>query len=221
MATLADIRLRAQQRSNMENSTFVSTAEWLTYINGSYNELYDLLVSRFEDYFSTSVDFTLSNSSNEYTLTSDFYKIRGLDYQNSSGQFVPIKKFNFDERGQSSFDPNTTTGNYRLWKIPRFTPLANDNDVLGDILDFDEYIVVDAAKKALQKEESDVSVLMADKESLRQRILAMASNRDTNPDRIADVTGRGSRSLCIPERRYRVMGGKIMVVSLNVEPFIY
>lgn len=43
---------------------------------------------------------------------------------------------------------------------------------------WEEYAIVDMAIRALQKEESDVQVLMAQKEALRQRIMAMADTRD-------------------------------------------
>jgi hypothetical protein len=51
-----------------------------------------------------------------------------------------------------------------------------------------EYVITDAAIKAMQKEESDVSVLMAQKAALVARIIAAAENRDAgNPATVADV----------------------------------
>jgi hypothetical protein len=61
-----------------------------------------------------------------------------------------------------------------------------------------EYVITDVAIKILQKEESDVSVLMAQKMALKQRIQEAASNRDAGrPDSISDVRGNGwwSRNL--------------------------
>lgn len=54
---------------------------------------------------------------------------------------------------------------------------------------WEEYLVVDAAIKALQKEESDVSVLLAQKALLQRRIESAATNRDAaEPARVVDVT---------------------------------
>ena len=48
--------------------------------------------------------------------------------------------------------------------------------------------MLDAAIKALQKEESDASVLMSQKEALRQRIMSTAMNRDAGlSDQISDT----------------------------------
>lgn len=54
--TLQDIINQVRQRSDMEHTEFVKDAEITVFANQSYFELYDLLVSRYEDYFVT--DFT-------------------------------------------------------------------------------------------------------------------------------------------------------------------
>jgi hypothetical protein len=53
---LSELKLEVRRRSDMENSQFVKDNELTTYINQSYVELYDLLISVYEDYFVT--DFT-------------------------------------------------------------------------------------------------------------------------------------------------------------------
>jgi len=54
---------------------------------------------------------------------------------------------------------------------------------------YEEYIVIDAAIKCLLKEESDVSVHMAQRESARRRIEEAAGKRDAGePYAISDVT---------------------------------
>lgn len=210
--TLANLILASRQKADMVNSTFIEDPEWKDYINNSYAELYDLLVSRFEDYYSKSLSFTVSAGSVSYALPSDFYKFRGLDFNLAGNDYITVRKFNFEERNKINriltrglrgtsdrqyrimgqnilfYPVDKAAGTYRMWYIPRFTPLNNSVDVLGDVMDFQEYITTDAAIKAMLKEESDASALMLHKEQLKQRIEAMASNRDTQPDRISDVT---------------------------------
>lgn len=212
MATLTDLILSARQKADMVNSTFIEDPEWTDYINNSYAELYDILVSRFEDYYSKTLSFTIASSSTSQTLPSDFYKFRGLDFNISGNDYITVRKFNFEERNKINrvltrtlrgvsdrqyrvmgqniliYPVDKAPGNYRLWYIPRYTPLTTGASVLGDVLDFQEYITTDAAIKALVKEESDPSALMMHKNELKLRIEAMASNRDTTPDRIGDVT---------------------------------
>lgn len=210
--TLSNLITAARQKADMINSTFIEDPEWTDYINNSYAELYDLLVSRFEDYYSKALIFTVSSGSLSYVLPSDFYKFRGLDFNLAGNDYITVRKFNFEERNKINrvltrglrgvsdrqyrimgqnilfYPVDKAPGTYRMWYIPRFTPLVNSTDVLGDVMDFQEYITTDVAIKAMMKEESDVSALLLHKEQLKQRIEAMASNRDTQPDRISDIT---------------------------------
>ena len=48
---LSQIRLQAQQRADRVNSKFLTTQEWNTNINKAMFELYDLLITVFEDYY--------------------------------------------------------------------------------------------------------------------------------------------------------------------------
>ena len=212
--TLAELKTRARERADQTNSTFISDSELLSYINSSYAELYDILVSRFEDYYTTSVTFSIA-SGNSYSLPSDFYKLRGVDYNISGDNYVTLQKFNFHDR--NGRNPNTSlfvdrglygnklryrvlanelilepsesaVGNYKLWYIPTYTRLASDSDTVDGINGWEEYIVVDVAIKMLSKEESSTTHLDTEKEALLKRIRDMAQNRDANaPERIADV----------------------------------
>jgi hypothetical protein len=112
------------------------------------------------------------------------YKVRGLDFAGGSG-WETVSLFNFGERNDINasvirrnrsstaksyrtmgdnliiYPQDAAVGTYQLWYIPRYTPLVADGDVLGNVLDFEEYIVIDAALKCMVKSESDVSALMA------------------------------------------------------------
>jgi hypothetical protein len=55
-----------------------------------------------------------------------------------------------------------------------------------------DFVVVDAAIRALEKEESDPSALMAERARIEKRIEAMAENRDAgSPPTVADVYRTG------------------------------
>jgi hypothetical protein len=69
---------------------------------------------------------------------------------------------------------------------------VNDTDTFDDQQYWYEYVVVDAAIKALQKEESDCTYLMNQKEALRSRIEVMASDRDFSVPDQAGRKGNGS-----------------------------
>lgn len=221
--TLGQLRLLAQQRADRVGSNFVTLPEWNTYINQSAFELYDLLTTVYEDYnLAAPYQFTTDGVSNDYTLPTDFYKIMGVDLGlgTQGNAWVTVQKFNFIERNRYVY-PNVTStflgvfnmryrvmGNklkfiptpsagqiVRVWYVPRMTQLLQDTDVLDGISGWTEYIVVDAAIKALKKEESDVSELMAEKQMLKQRIEESAQNRDAGmPDTISNTRSWASRT---------------------------
>lgn len=87
------------------------------------------------------------------------------------------------------FIPQPQSGQFiQLWYIPRMTTLLQDSDIADGVSGWTEYIAIDAAIKALQKEESDVSVLAVQKLAMLDRIEAAAENRDAGePETISDT----------------------------------
>jgi hypothetical protein len=81
---------------------------------------------------------------------------------------------------------------YVLWYIPSYTKLVNDSDTIDSTWmatnGIDEYVVVDAAIKALVKEESDATLLVQEREAMRAEIMQQFAQRDDGqPGRIVDV----------------------------------
>lgn len=212
MATLAQLRLRAQEESDNVNSSFVGTSEWLSYINASYSELYGLLVQAYGNnyYVASPYSITTDGANYLYALPSDFFKLMGVELQvQSTNYWVTLRPFQFPERNNFAFynSPIPASGQVvRLWYVPTLTALSADGDSTVTLLNgWEEYIVIDAAMKALAKEESDVSVLMARKQALIERINAEAENRDAgSPGRIGDVYGSRAQGM-----RYRLNGSNI------------
>lgn len=197
--TLSALRTQVRQQADMVGSTFITDSELNTYISSSYAELYDLLVASNEDYYVTALAFTIS-SGNTYSLPSDFYKLRGVDYTSGS-RYITLKTYNFQERNkyQTSVRASTASterryhltqntlyiqpsdnaaGTYQLWYVPKPSALSLDADTVEGIAGWERYIVVDAAIKCLAKEESDTSALAAMKAEMKQRIKDMAAQRD-------------------------------------------
>ena len=197
----------------MENSEFISDSELNSFINASYAELYDILVSRFEDYFTTTSSHTVSAGSSSFAVPSDFYKLRGVDRQiGASNDYYALLKFNFSERnwrnrrlnrtlfGQSNINyrlvgnnvelvpEDHAAGTYKLWYVPVYTTLTLDSDTIDGVNGWEEYIVVDGCIKCLEKEESNTATFERQKAKLEQRIEEMASLRDLEqPERVTDT----------------------------------
>ena len=239
--TLLSLRLSAQQRADRVNSQFVTTSEWNQYIKQSMFELYDLLVTVYEDYFlAPPIQFKSDGVTFQYPLPNGiltymsgiqpnttivgepFYKIMGVDLglQTANNAYVTINKFNFIDRNRFVY-PNTSSTIYgvfnlqyrvlgsniefiptpsagqviRIWYIPRMVELLQDTDTTNfGINGWAEYIIVRAAKYALNKEESDTTSLDQELQFLIKRIEETAANRDAGqPDKISDTrSGNGN-----------------------------
>lgn len=144
---------QTRQRADMQHSFFIGETELKGYINASYKELYDVLTSRFEDYYSEREVFTLT-SGNTHPLPDDFYKLRGMDLQIADQAWVTMDKFNFNDRNAINnatvwpfyyvynyqvmyrvmadnieFLPiQNALQTYRLWYIPKAQDLAEGVD---------------------------------------------------------------------------------------------
>jgi hypothetical protein len=232
--SLGEVRLRSQQRADMVNSNFVTTAEWNSYIKQSMYELYDRLVTVYEDYYMAPALVFTTDGSDEYPLPNGgnyldgsgnpapaCYKLTGVDcgLSQNNNAWVTLQKFDWLDRNKFiypqvqntfmgvfnlayrmigdriKFIPTPAGNQYlRLWYIPRLREPLLDTDMLDGISGWTEYVIIDAAIKAMQKEESDVSVLMAQKAAIIARIDGAAQNRDAGqPDVIGDRRSFTSR----------------------------
>lgn len=138
-----------------------------------------------------------------YNNAPKFYELKGVDVMTDNQTWLNVNKFNFNERNRFSdftiwdiigiinvryrlIGPNISfnpmpdrVAQIQLWYVPLPVQLVADSDTLDDLNAYSEYVIVDSAIKMLQKEESDVSVLMSQKEALKKRITDKAQNRDS------------------------------------------
>ena len=216
--TLSEIRQRCRERADMESSQFVTDDELNFYINKSVAELHDILVQSYgEDYYVKNVTFQTVSQQEAYSLSSiitddDFYKLRALDAKLNGDDWFTLQKFNFNERNRFQhfgvwdilgitnvryrivgnelrFVPLPDSAvDVRVWYIPRAVTLSDDSDTYDDFNGWIEYVIIDCGIKMLNKEESDVSVLLAEKQLLKRRIEEAANNRDVDqPESVEDV----------------------------------
>jgi hypothetical protein len=216
VSTLASLRNQIRQRADIVNSQFITDAELTSYINSSAAELYDILVQKYgEDYFMCTTPPTIvATTALVYDRPADFYKLRGVDQQITGNQWATVRPFNFQERNrfntpmapvvfgitatryrvigtnQIMFIPQMTAGaTFRIWYVPRLTPLSGDTDTMDGVSGWLEYVICDCIIKCKCKMESDCAVEMALKEALVHRIEAVAENRDSGmPMTVADTS---------------------------------
>lgn len=212
--SLMQIRQMAQQRADLVGSSFITVPEWNNFVNQSLFELYDLLVTSYEDYFlAAPYSFVTDGTNYQYALPPNFDKLMGVDVGLGGGNtgYVTIQKFDFIERNRYVYPSVTSTfagvfnaryrvlgsnlhliptpssgQTIRVWYVPRMTQLLKDTDIADGISGWLQYVIIRAAKYALDKEETDSSKLDAELLFLKQRIEESASNRDAGaPDTIS------------------------------------
>jgi hypothetical protein len=134
--SLATLRLTCQQKADRINSQFVTTQEWNQFIGLAMYELYDLLVTTYEDYYlaplaqfttdgttyfynlpNGSIQFTNSVSGQTYKAPA-FYKLIGVDLglNSANNAWVTIDKFNTNDRNQFVY-PNTASTIYGVFNL--------------------------------------------------------------------------------------------------------
>lgn len=213
--TLAQIKSRARQKADMENSNFIQDPELLNYINEAYFTWYDLVVEAFEDYYLSAdpLEFNLAAGVSQFTLPDDFYKLAGVDRAISinSNRFYPLRKTKWRGRNQTEdrfsyyglqptvtyrifkdtiqFTPrDAALGDYKLFYIPLATALVDDGDEIDTYNGFENLLIIDVAIKMLAKEESDPSLLLLERQRLEEKMKEMLIDRDINNGEVIEET---------------------------------
>jgi hypothetical protein len=143
------------------------------------------------------VDLSLNTASNAWVTVNKFVFNNRNEYVYPNTASTIYGVFNLRYRllgNQIEFIPTPSSGQrIQLWYIPKLTQLISDTDItVTGISGWLEYVITDAAIKVLQKEESDVTILGAQKMALIRRIQESAMNRDVaQPDHITDIRSNG------------------------------
>jgi hypothetical protein len=183
MASLSELRTRIRQRTDSENSEFVTDAELNQLINTAYQELYGLLV-RASLHRTEEVETVTADGSDSYSMPSDFLSLIGV-YRVYDEDKVPLERFPDKFRpGSRTGDasmyrvvgselvlyPKPSDGSYDIVYIPVPGELVADADQLDGVLGWEEFVVIDAAINVLAKEESNTLALEAKRDRILKRI---------------------------------------------------
>jgi hypothetical protein len=160
----------------------------------------------------------LNTATNTVTTAPAIYKLVGVDCGVAVGNnaWVTLPRFNWIDRNkfvypqlqanalgvfnlsyrqmgnQLWFIPHPSAGQYiQVWYVPQLSQMLQDIDMLSfSISGWVEYVIVDAAIKALLKEESfdQANLLAGVKNQLLERIESTAANRDVGqPNTVSDT----------------------------------
>lgn len=143
--SLGELRLRAQQTADRVGSQFVTTSEWNAFIRIAVDELYDLLITSYEDLFASQIVFIQTNGTTQNYALPDgvtnylggiygglvgapapaFYKLAGMDLgvNTSNNAWVTLRRFDFIERNNYVY-PNSTSTIYGVYNM-RYRLMGN------------------------------------------------------------------------------------------------
>ena len=142
------------------------------------------------------VDMGLNISNNGWVTVQKYNEIdrNRFFYPNSASTIYGVFNCQYRWLGQNiEFIPVPSGAQpFRLIYVPKLPALIAPTDLsTTSISGWIEYVITDVAIKILQKEESDVSVLMAQKAALKLRIEQSTNNKDIGrPDTISDTRGQ-------------------------------
>lgn len=136
--SLYELRLRSQQTCDRVGSDFVGEAEWNSFLRLACYELYDLLITTYEDYgvYTPGVFINTNGTTMSYDLPNGvnylgnvlggssgdpaprFYKMLGVDLgvNTSNNAWVTLKKFDFIDRNNYVY-PNSTSTIYGVYNM--------------------------------------------------------------------------------------------------------
>jgi len=150
--SLYELRLRCQQAADRVGSDFVVTSEWNYFIRLAMYELYDILMTAYEDYFAQSYVVIQTNGTtanyplpdgvtnylgNNFNGTSGapapaFYKLAGMDLNVNTSTITPSRvtllRFDFIKRNSYVY-PNSTSTIYGVYNM-RYRIMGNNINII-------------------------------------------------------------------------------------------
>jgi hypothetical protein len=205
--TAGNLITRAKERADMENSNFISDAEWYRSLNVWTAKLWNKLVKADPDRYTREETFTADGSTQDFSVAADYYGTVGVDYisDSSEGIYVPLPRLYGEEEHrimqlQSStpvgytFRYNSTTPSTQLIRIlptpdedvrhryivapPSYATDGTDSaELVIGVAGFEEYVVIGMAIDARIKEESSVVQLRHSLAEMDAHLEEAAENR--------------------------------------------
>lgn len=210
--TRSDLEERVDQACDIQGSgdRFVSEEERTALVNRCICDMHTVMASIEEDWVVTTLDVVITGSFTE--LPDDHWQMRAVDRLNSDGTVTPLRPFQNEERGNSTFGCSSFNDNLPRWNVQNdiisFMPINQDAGSLRikyvpdapqlstadavlprylSINNWDEFIVVSAAAKILMKKGEDVSELWAERDRIKVEMMMWARRNRTGQKTVSLV----------------------------------
>jgi hypothetical protein len=197
--TVEDIIALARLQGDMENTDFVTSAEYISLVDLAHTELYDILV-RAGMFPREDVDSITSTGVAEYVLNTDFYGCILVERQVQTGRYRTLKEIQPSERNNYSDYAGSHTVAYRLKKnasgadaieffpapatgvvfrvhyVPVPTRLTATADTINGISGWEKYLVDLVVEMVKIREEDDTAAIARAVERTKARIEEAVEN---------------------------------------------
>jgi hypothetical protein len=207
---LSVLVLQAKQYADMENQTFLDATEWAGHVSRAYGSLYQEIAKTGLRHFEEVDKITTTASTTGYPLPRDFLSSIGVDYvSDTSGHRRHLNELMVQERNQyrgvtggSEAIAYSIVGSgvrpLELYPVPPsgqtyehvyvpqpkdLKPAADNTEVDVITVDGEEFILWDAAIRALLKEDSDATAQKEERERCRAAVIEWATLRAMNNPR--------------------------------------
>ncbi|MCL2724781.1 MAG: hypothetical protein FWD69_10130 [Polyangiaceae bacterium] len=207
--SLQDMLLDIRQRTNQENSQFVTDAELTEYLNQELAELHGRLTrNQGQPFLRSQIVFDVRPPTSLYSLPSDFWAAQEVT-ATYGGITAPMLSFGPVQHGFLSsniaispfqaaryrvqannieFLPKTLSYTATVYYTPASIRLVNPSDVFDGYNGYEVAAIYGACATVLAKEESDPGFYLSQKERVYGHIDSLSAYRDMlQPERVQDV----------------------------------
>lgn len=192
--TVEQLATKVRSRGEYAEDAYIKNDMLIDFIDSAHTEVYDMLVTKWEDYFVTEATFETTASVGAYTLPTDFYKLLGLDIQ-IGGRWHQLRRYNLTQRniGQTGTTSTyyrlqgnnlhlvpapSTVNTIRIIYVPRAPILAAMDDTVDGVNGWEELVVLLALRRCKVREEASVSAVDAEIARQMVRLESAADARD-------------------------------------------
>jgi hypothetical protein len=195
--TLAQLRADVQRRGAYEGSRDITPVVLNDYINEAVAECYDILVEKWQDYYTTIAGFAFIVGTDTYALPVDFYKLRKIELQwDTTPRWARVMPHDLEvsheyrqnssrhyryriQGGALVFVPVPQVAEtLRMFYVPTAPLLIADTDAFDGINGYEELVVQLAFMRCRQREDLDTGDIEREIARLTARVRTASDGRD-------------------------------------------
>lgn len=217
--TLTDMLADIRQRTNQENSSFVTDAELTGYLNTALADVWTRLVlNAGQPFYRNQQDYSVTPSTPIQALPSDFWTMQevtctvGGETWNlhpfmasehgalmSSNVYMPGIAFYRIQGNNIEFRPATRAFTATIYYSPVQPNLVNPSDTFDGFAGYEMAAIYDVCATVLNKEESDPGFYTNQRDRIFQQIDKLSAHRDmSSPERVQEVRTRDDLTDFVP-----------------------